>query len=108
MIPSEQFTVYDWFDVQKAISDELNIEDKYFRCYHEIIGGDYKDLWLVALESVVPEHMANGTIVNMFVSDWGDDLTGKKKWQKEFFVAYNKVMKALDPKDAGVWVHFAW
>lgn len=39
----------DFDDIKEFICKELGIERKYFRDYHKIIGGDYKDLWYVWL-----------------------------------------------------------
>ena len=36
---------FDWFDIQKEICKEMGIEEQYFRDYHKLIGGEYKDLW---------------------------------------------------------------
>lgn len=54
---------YDWFDIQQEICKRMGIEEKHFRRYHELVGGDYKDLWHVCLDSVVPDNMANDTTV---------------------------------------------
>ena len=43
----EKHTVeyYDWFDIEKEICKEMGIEEQYFRDYHKLVGGEYKDLW---------------------------------------------------------------
>lgn len=110
MIKGEPVTVYDWFDIQNEICDVMGIPRDDFRNYHKIIGGDYKDLWHVALDSVVPDHMANGTIVTMWSVDdieWEIERT-KEEWAKPFFESYKAVMEEIDPNDNGVLVRFSW
>jgi len=106
MIQGENTVVYKWFDIQDAISDKMGIPRNKFRDYHEIVGGDYKDLWHVALNSVVPDNMANGTIVRMYSYDI--DFVDVEEWKGPFFEAYNAVMQELDPNDEDVWVSFSW
>lgn len=41
---------YDWFkQVQPELCRLMGIDDEYFRDYHKIVGGDYKDFWHVYL-----------------------------------------------------------
>ena len=53
---------FDWFDIQKEICKEMGIEEQYFRDYHKLVGGEYKDLWHIWLEYFESEVM-NGHIV---------------------------------------------
>lgn len=110
MIKGETVTVYDWFDIQDEICDVMGIPRDKFRDYHEIVGGDYKDLWHTALNSVVPDHMSNDTVVTMWAVDDKDLVIEwiQEEWAKPFFEAYNVVMKELDPNDNGVLVSFSW
>lgn len=112
MVKGETVTVYDWFDIQNEICDVMGIPSDKFRDYHEIVGGDYKDLWHIALRWVVPDHMANDTIVTMWLVDDIDWIMregrGGAEWARPFFEAYNTVMKDLDPNDKGVLVRFSW
>lgn len=110
MINGETVTVYDWFNIQNEICDVMGIPHDKFRDYHKIVGGDYKDLWHTALNSVVPDHMSNGTIVTMWIVediDWLIEKT-REEWSRPFFEAYNTVFKQLDPNDNGVLVSFSW
>ena len=38
---------YEWDDIQKFICNELKIKEDDFRDYHNVVGGDYKDIWHV-------------------------------------------------------------
>lgn len=58
MLTSKTLKYYDWFEVQKFLSAAMGFEDKYFRDYHKIVGGDYKDFWHVWLD------MVNGDVYN--------------------------------------------
>jgi hypothetical protein len=113
MIASRTAQIYDWFDIQNAICDRMGIGHEYFRDYHKIVGGDYKDLWHLALDKVVPQFMANGTIVTMYaLEDWPDNqewyLTEHGNWAAPFFDAYNQTMQSIDPDFRGVLVEFCW
>jgi hypothetical protein len=61
----EKHTVefYDWFDIQKEICKEMGIEEQYFRDYHKLVGGEYKDLWHIWLEYFQSD-VTNDTIVH--------------------------------------------
>lgn len=107
MVKGETVTVYDWFDIQNEICDVMGIPRDKFSNYHEIVGGDYKDLWLVALDSVVPDNMSNGVIVTMWpIDDIKWVIKSGEEWTRPFFEAYNAVMEELD--DNGVLVSFSW
>lgn len=113
MIKGETITVYYWFDIQKEICEVMNIPYSKFRDYHEIVGGNYKDLWHVTLDTVVPDSMHNGSIVTMYaLEDWSINrhayLKDHGDWTEPFFDAYNKVMEELDPDFNGVNVRFSW
>lgn len=48
-MPLEKNTLefYYFSDIQKFICDELKIKEEYFRDYHKVVGGKYKDFWYV-------------------------------------------------------------
>jgi len=60
----EKHTVeyFDWFDIQKEICKEMGIEEKHFRDYHKLVGGEYKDCWHIWLE-YFDSNVINDTIV---------------------------------------------
>lgn len=108
MIKGETVTVYNWCDIQNQICDVMGISRDKFRDYHEIVGGDYKDLWHVALNSVVPDNMSNGVVVTMWPLDDIEWVVKRiqEEWARPFFEAYNTVMQELN--DNGVLVSFSW
>lgn len=48
--PSTKHKIYDWDDIQERICELMKIDEKHFRNYHEVVGGEYKDLWHVWLD----------------------------------------------------------
>lgn len=40
---------YDWDDVETFLCEAMNFDPKFFRDYHDVVGGDYKDFWHVWL-----------------------------------------------------------
>lgn len=109
MIKSKTVQVYNWFDIEEEICRVMGIERDKFRNYHKVIGGDYRDLWHVTLNSVVPDNMANDTIVTMYVlEDYEYCIEKQGEWTRPFFEAYNKVFYVLDPNFNGVLVRFSW
>lgn len=101
--------VYDWFEIQEMICQEMQIDEEYFRDYHKLVGGGYKDLWHEALDSIIPDSMHNDSTVTVFAlydEDWY--LKNKPEWTWEFYKAVVKVFDKIDPKQDGVEVNFSW
>lgn len=69
---------FHWDDIQKEICKEMNIEEKYFRSYHKIIGDDYKDLWHIWLHYF--DTVTNDTIV---LNELDECIESKLEWIKE-------------------------
>jgi len=112
MIPCTKTKIYNWFDIQAAICEKMGINENQFRSYHQVVGGNYKDLWHVALATIIPPNMANDTVVTMWpigdqMEDDGYWLEGRP-WARPMFEAYDEVMKKLDPKFNGINVRFSW
>jgi hypothetical protein len=70
---------YKWSDIQKEICKEMGIEEDYFRDYHKVVGGDYKDCWHIWLEYFQSD-VTNDTIVH---NDCGERMDVKLEWIKE-------------------------
>ena len=111
-IDSKTIQVYDWFAIQEAICKEMQIENHQFRSYHEVVGTtdglQYKDLWHIALDSIIPATMSNGTIVKLWSNDIGYYKNKHPVWTKDFFRAAEVVFKKLDPSKTGFYVRFSW
>ena len=109
----KQVTVYEWDEVEKELCKILGIEQKYFRDYHIVVGGGYKDCWHSLIdEFVIPESMRNGSIVTMY---WYEDLeqiellSADEGWKIKVLVAWNQWYDSVDTgNDSGVLVEFNW
>lgn len=122
MIKGEVITVYNWFDIRDEICKRMGISKQDFRSYHKVVGGEYKDLWHVAIQTVIPDRMSNDTIVKMnMIEDYEgnedyycnirkqrDEHREEQPWAAAFFEKYNEVMTELDPEVNGVHVKFSW
>lgn len=77
---SKTIETYNWFtDIQPAICKEMNIEPQYFRDYHKLIGGSYKDLWHEWLH-YFDNKVRNDTTIH---NNLNEDLKSKLEWIKE-------------------------
>ncbi len=43
ILKENTLTYYDWDGVEEFLSNAMGFDKKYFRNYHEVVGGDYKD-----------------------------------------------------------------
>lgn len=105
---SETLYVYNWSDIQTYMCEYLGITQDQFYSYHSVVGGEYKNLWHVALETIVPNRMHNDTIVEMFYSGY-ESYTGEEDWKNDLLRAWNAVCRELylKPEDS-IWVKFSW
>ena len=67
MIKKQVLEYYDWDDVERFICDELDIVPAQFCVYHEVVGGDYKDLWHVW--STIHDVLNNGMCTKLHLND---------------------------------------
>ena len=67
MIKRQVLECYDWDDVERFICDELNIVPAQFCVYHEVVGGDCKDLWYVW--STIHDDLKNGGYSALYLDD---------------------------------------
>lgn len=111
-IKYETIKVYNWFDLQKRLCEIMEIEEKYFRNYHDLIGGDYKDFWHVALDYIVPEGMSNDTMVEMWPCEISEEEFEGEPWQFKLIQAWNILFDELreEPVDEfqPLNVKFSW
>jgi hypothetical protein len=92
---SKTITFFDWSDIQTEICKEMGIEEKYFRDYHKVIGGEYKDLWHAWMDYFEPD-VTNGKITS---NDMGNSIESTlewvkgdgKEWMEPFVIAIYKV-----------------
>lgn len=75
---SKEIKYFDWIDIQKEICKEMNLDQKYFRDYHKVIGGEYKDLWHEWMNYF--DNVKKDAIVRI---DLGECIESKLEWVKE-------------------------
>ena len=69
---------YLWSDIKKEICQRMKIDKKDFRNYHNIVGGEYKDLWYEWIKYFdIP---INDTINPV---DLGEHFKSKLEWIKK-------------------------
>lgn len=120
-VQGKSIILYDWNDIEKEICKVMGIAEEYFRDYHKVVGGYYKDLWHVALDLIIPDNLSNDTIVYLHPFDYkltidyseGSVLMNYVKeygeWVIPFIEAYQKVILGLNANsDNGVVVEFSW
>lgn len=86
---------YEWEDIRAEICKEMGIDEKYFRDYHKLVGGEYKDLWHVWI-GYFDSEIINDTIVNSCIHDslevkLGYLIEEEGEWVKEFVEAVYRV-----------------
>ncbi len=75
---SKTIIYFEWSDIKKAICKEMNIREDHFRCYHQVIGGEYKDLWHEWMDYF--DTVEKDTIKR---NDLGESMHAKLDWIKE-------------------------
>ena len=73
-----EISYYNWSDIQTEICKEMGIDEKYFRDYHKLVGGKYKDFWHEWLR-YFDDEVNNGAIVSC---EMGEIIESKIEWVK--------------------------
>ena len=99
---SKTIKYFEWSDIQSEICKEMNIDKKYFRDYHELIGGKYKNLWHEWMNYFDSE-LRNDTIIRVEMGEHIDCKiewikSDKKDWLEPFIIAVYKVWDDNDIK----------
>lgn len=113
--------IYEWNDIVKTICADMGIEEENFRDYHKVIGGKSKDLWHVALDSVLKYNDVRNDCIHRLTALEDDELSFYKEllkeetfenygdWVDPFLKSFIKIINTLaDDPDEGIWVHFYW
>lgn len=99
---------FDWTDIQTEICKTMNLDEKYFRDYHEVVGGEYKDLWHSWLEYFDSE-ITNGSI---HYNDLGETLESKLEWIKsdnrEWLEPFVKAVYEVFDKYGIQYIKYSW
>lgn len=92
---ANNLTYYNWDDIKLEICKEMDISENYFRDYHKLIGGEYKDLWHAWLDLFDPE--VSNEAINFVDCEEDMDLKiegvkeAGKDWLEPFIRAVYKV-----------------
>lgn len=86
---------YNWTDVQTEICKRLNIEEGFFRNYHKVIGGSYKDIWHVWL-TYIDHRLYNGEVTSVdVISPEGDIPESLLKEYGEWIIPIVKIFEEV-------------
>jgi hypothetical protein len=109
MIKSKTLIYYDFSDIEKFICQELGIEQKFFRDYHKVIGGSYKDFWHVWL-SLHYDDIENGSYENLWFDMVYDRLSELKERYGDWIVVLEPVLKKLEQEaeEDYIIIHYWW
>lgn len=107
-------TFYDGKDFERAICEKMGIPHDKFRDYHDVVGGEFKDLWHVILTLEYGE-INNGQLVNVaeWIYDWEDSESkleeaygAEERWWEPFLAAVEAVIE--DHGGSDLYIHFWW
>ena len=101
--------VFKWSDIQQEICKEMGIKSKDFRKYHDVIGGDYKNLWHEWM-NYFSSHVYNNVIIyeepnslHMWhFTNW------VKKDEKEWLVPFIEAVYVVWEKYKIEYVEYSW
>ena len=109
MIKPTKIELYEWDDIVVELCLIMGISEDKFRSYHEVVGGEYKDLWHVCLESIVPDGVQGGSIVKMHATDNEWYLDDTEKWKNRVLSAWSTWCIAhTNEQFEDVYVRFSW
>lgn len=114
MIEYKTVKVYEWEDIELAMSEAMGIDAEYFRNLHLVFPeanpeDDYWDAWHLMLECVIPNSMSNDSIQTLWrYENFIEDYEGIVDWKICVLDAWNQVARKIDPDDKGVYVNFSW
>lgn len=105
---SETITYFNWRDIQNEICKEMGIDEKYFRDYHRVVGGEYKDCWHIWLH-YFENNINNDTVT---YNDIGERIESKMEWikqdKKEWAEPFVKAVYKVWDKYNIQYIKYAW
>lgn len=107
---------YDWTDIREYLCEQLNISVNQFMSYHDVVGGESKNLWHVWLW-IVDDQVINGCIMPFYLL-YGDDDSMEYfkrklveqfgKWALDIVGPLESLSKEIGLPDTNVWIHYSW
>ena len=107
---SNDLKYFNWCDIQKEICKEMVIDEVYFRDYHKVVGGDYKDLWHEWINYF--QSSTGGINDTIKYSDIGESFDSKLSWiledNKEWLVPFVISVYKIWDKYGIEYVRYSW
>ena len=102
-----EIVCYTWNDIQSEICKEMGIDEKYFRDYHMVIGGEYKDLWHEWIRYF--SDVSNDSIVSC---EMGEIIESKIEWVtsdgKDWLIPFVEAVYKVWDKYKISYVIYSW
>lgn len=103
MLNAMNKSVYYWDDVQNELCRLMGIDPKFFRDYHKLVGGDYKDLWHVWLK-LNYDDISNDSCKEFRSYKIEEDP--EEDWQIPFYDAIDKLLEELQTDS--IMIYYSW
>ena len=109
MLKASTLTYYDFNDIEKFICKELEIEQKFFRDYHEIIGGSYKDFWHVWLD-LNYDTIHNGGYIDLWFDMVHDRLKDLVNQYGDWILVLEPILEKLENEvdSEYICINYSW
>lgn len=72
---------YDWDGVENFLCEAMNFDPQYFRDYHKVAGGGYKDFWHVWL-SINYDSINNDNYNTLYLDEYSLNLVAEDIQEK--------------------------
>lgn len=100
---------YEWKEIERYLCSYIGIEKEYFRDYHKVVGGKYKDFWHVWL-AYVNDNVYNNTLTLVWINN--DSYMYKRieeKFGKWAFVLIDAMTDLFDLfEDDYFFIYYEW
>lgn len=101
---------FDWFEIQKEICKEMGIEEQYFRDYHKLVGGEYKDLWHEWMRYF--QHNVSNDVIVENDSQYWEVESSKIEWVrrdgKEWLDSFVRAVYNVFDDNKIKYIHYSW
>lgn len=109
---SYELKYYEWNDIKETLCEYMDIDPKYFRDYHKLVGGDYKDFWHVWL-SLVNDDVQNDSYKvhyrDMITEEESYIIEKYGDWISVFISAIKRLLDEIQEGDEDSFiVHYWW
>lgn len=104
MLQEKTLKYYDWDDIELHLCEKLGIYPNQFRDYHEVVGGEFKDWWLVWL-TLVHDNVSNDSVRHVYISEyaWEQAVNEHGDW----VLTIRPFVDGILGED-GIYVFYSW